>query len=328
MTLAFEKRGRQEAIDTFRPFAPSTDSEPQSQLEANLRENSISDIDLGMSPTSFQELSDQYATCIEYHRRWLNFTAGNFNKDGDPEDGHVRKNKESNSAGMQTKDPKNVYHFNNNLVEWWLDEGKYVSERAPREFVEFMENGIELHRNLTKSAFNNIVTPLGESYKNMPDFYFPGGSTIGNVTLRMVIYDAYKLYNDKGELIVEQGGQVAKPHFDRGGLTTQIYSSAPGFWIQPQPKTGKRRPTDPKLEPEYGYGKSQVFPGIEHRIVYGSQDNITALYHGVDRIFDESLTEGPRRTAAIGFIDSPIYDLGITSRDTQPDRVDRENLNI
>ncbi|RYX78750.1 hypothetical protein EON76_03475 [bacterium] len=323
---SYNKFDRQHAVDTFRDGAPTIDDAPTSELEANLRRSGISEINLGMSPTGFQELSDQYAVCIEQHRRWLNFTAGNFDADDVPEDGHVRKNKESNAAKMQTKDPKNLFQFNNDVTDWWLDEGRYVSERGPNEFAEFMENGIQMHYDTIARARDLVIAPLAESYRGMNNLYFK--KELGNVTLRVIRYDAYRLYDQDGNLVVEQGAQVAKPHFDRGGMTMQMYSSAAGFWIQPHPVSGRRKPTDPIIKPEFGLGKSQVFPGIAHKVIYGSHDPINPLFHGVDRIFDESLTEMPARTSVIGFIDPTHHDLGITSLDTQPDRVDRENLNI
>lgn len=326
MVRSYNTFDRQHAIDTYGSGAPTIDDEPASQLEANLRSNGISEIDLGMSLTGFQELSDQYGVCIEEHRRWLNFTAGNFDAHGVPEDGHVRKNKDSNKAGMQIKDPKNLIHFNNDITDWWVEEGRYVSERGPKDFSEFMEHGIQMHHDAAARARELVIAPLAENYKGMNDLYFM--KKIGNVTVRVIRYDPYQLYDQEGNLIVEQGAQVAKPHFDKGGMTIQMYSSADGFWIQPHPASGKRRATDPILKPEFGIGKSQVFPGFAHQAVYSSRDLIKPLFHGVDRIFDESRSEMEARTSVITFIDPLYHDLGITSLDTQPDRVDRENLNI
>jgi hypothetical protein len=328
MTLAYERLGksRQDAIDDFRQFAPKADSEPTSQLEANLRQNGIAPVELPTEPEAFQQLSDQYGVCIEEHPRWLNFTAGSPDKEGVPEDGHVRKNLKNNDAGMQIQDPKNLFHFNNDLLSWWLAEGRYASGRGPQEFQEFMEHGFDLHSSLV-SAAKNLVETLDASYGKMSELYFPGA--LSNVTFRLLRYDGYDIFNEDGKMIVNQGEQVAKPHYDRGGMTIQAYSSAPGFRIQPEPADGsKRKPSHPWFEPEHGEGKSQVFFGIEHRVIYGSSDPIKALHHKVDRIFDESSIYMPPRTAAIAFIDAPLYDVGITSQDTQPDRVDQDNLKI
>lgn len=323
MTLSLERLGtRNEAVERYRPYASTPDSEPKSELEAKLRETGITDTGLPIEPDAFQNLSDKYGELIASKLRWLNFTAGNFDEDGVPEDGHVRKEKKHNSSGMQIVDPKNLFHFNNDLIDWWEQEGRSEASGAPKLFHEFMRDGIDLHGQLVQSA-KNLVAVLDESYPGMSEFYFPG--ELSNVTFRLLRYDGYDLYNPSGKLIVEENSSVAKPHFDRGGMTIQAYSSAPGFWYQ---KFDERGPGKQKYHPEYGEGKSQVFFGVQHRIVYGSKDVINDTYHGVDKIVDLSLDRMPVRTAAIAFIDTPIYDLSITSRDTQPDRTDTENLNI
>ena len=83
------------------------------------------------------------------------------------------------------------------------------------------------------------------------------------------------------------------------------------------------------MYPQYREGQSQIFFGAGFRAIYGSRNNpIKPLYHGVDRIFDESLDYIPARTAAILFTDAPLIDIDIKGFETQPERLDRENLNI
>jgi hypothetical protein len=320
MTLAYERLGRDAAIEQLRPFAPQADSAPNSELEARLRQDGIAGINLDISDGAFQELSDQYALCIDEHGEWLDWTAGRFDKDGVPKDGHVRKDLEMNSAGMQIKDPKNLFHFNNNLRQRWQDR----SLPGSHEFRTFMDSGFEIQDALVAAA-RNLVTILDESYPGMRDFYFP--RELSETTFRLLRYDGYSTRDAEGNLIVEQNAQVAKPHYDRGGMTIQAYASAPGFWRQKEGEHGERYP---KYFPPHGLGQAQVFMGAEHRQVYGSRDLIKPLYHGVVRVLDEKevVDYMPPRTAEILFIDTPIFDMGITSRHTQPERVDQNNLNV
>ena len=323
MTLSIEGLGtRHDAVEALRPFAPSAESEPKSELEAVLRAKVIADVMLGIDDDAFQDLSDKYGTLVDQADGWIDTTAHNFDKDGVPEDGHIRKELKFNDAGMQISDPKNLFHFNNDLIAWWNQAGRRDSKAAPKLLHEFMRDGIDLHGQLVSSA-RNLLGVLDESYPGMKDFYFPG--ELSHVTFRLLRYDGYDLYDENGKLVVEENAQVAKPHFDRGGVTLQAYSSAPGFWYQ---DFHNRGPGRPKFYPEHGPGKSQMFFGVQHRVAYGSKDNINDLYHGVDKIFDTSEQRMPVRTAAIAFIDTPTYDLSITSLDTQPDRADTENLNI
>lgn len=328
MSRAFEgMRNRQEAQEYFRETAPGGGDAPTSELEAALRTRGIATVDLGLDPSTFQDLSDQYAVCIDEHPEPLDQTAGGFDIEGVPEDGHVRKEIQFNGAGMQISDPKSLFHFNNSVVE--KVQATDMLNGAPRDFREFMTHGIDLHRTLAQRA-RSLVEILDASYGRMGELYFPEGHDLGKVTLRLLRYDGYPLFDESGKLIAKNGEQVAKGHYDRGGLTIQAYASAPGFWIHPEPKGGKRKPTTDadKIYPPHGIGKSQLFAGAGHRMIYGSNDNIRSLYHGVDRIIDEEAQDGymPPRTAAITFVEMPRVDLGLTAKDTQPDRIDRDRL--
>lgn len=329
------KMNKLEAQAYFRETAPKFDettgswSEATSELEEELRKSSIAAIDLGLNPDAFQELSDQYGTCVEQYGEHINMTAGSFDVEGVPEDGHVRKNVAFNLAGMQITDPKELFHFNNTLRARW-ETGEFRTPKAPSKFREFMDNGFDLHEQLVHQA-KSVVETLDESYGGrMSELYFPTGHPLGNVTFRLLRYDGYSIYDESGRQIALDGDQVAKPHYDRGGMTIQAYSSAPGFWVQPEPsdRNVKRKPTDPIIFPPHGSGQSQVFFGKEHHMIYGKEDAIQNLHHGVDRVVDGAAIDGlmPVRTAAIAFVDSPVVDLHVTSKDTQPDRVDQDKL--
>lgn len=319
MAGELQKMSREQAVQEFGSLGPAADSQPTSDLEVQLRARGIAEVQLPIDKHAFQALSDQYGVCIDEHEQWLSWTAGTFNVEGVPEDGHVRKELGFNPAGMQISDPKNLFHFNPALSERWVESSKLP---MPREFVDFMDHGFDLHGQLTKSA-KNLIDVLKPSYKRLDKFFFPG--EIAMTTFRLLRYDGYATHDENGKLVVEQNAQVAKPHYDRGGMTIQAYSSAPGFWMQTE---GERGPEYDKIKVPHGEGKSQMFFASGFRAVYGSKSPIKPLYHGVDRFFDEGAEYIPARTAAILFVDPPLVDLRIKSTDTQPDRADQENLNV
>ncbi len=167
------------------------------------------------------------------------------------------------------------------------------------------------------------VNILRKSYVGIDELFFP--NRMASTTLRLLRYDGYQTHNEEGEPIVENGAQVAKAHYDRGGMTIQSYSSAPGFWIRPK---GANIRNYKKVHPPYGENQSQLFFGEGFRAVYGTRTPLLPLYHGVDRIFDENENHVPSRTAAILFVDAPLVDFGVTSVETQPERADKENLSV
>lgn len=302
---------RKQAIESFRPGVPTLDSEPKSDLERDLRAKGIAQVALAIHTNEFQDLSDQYAVCIDEHEELLRWTAGRFDANGIPEDGHVSKNIKFNPAGMQIVDPKSLFHFNNNLWEKWSNTPKLY---MPEDFRRFMDDGFALRQELTRTA-KNLINVLNDSFTTMNELHFPGG--LCETTLRLLRYDGYATRDDSGKLIVEQNARVAKAHNDRGCMTIQAYSSAPGFWCK---TPGKHHPRYKKIYPSYGEGQSQMFFGAGFRAIYGSRNNpIKPLYHGVDRIFDESLDYIPPRTAAILFTDAPLVDIAIKSNETQPE---------
>lgn len=319
MAGEFQKISRAQAMEEFGSLGPKNDSAPTSHLEAQLRADGIAEIQLPIDKDAFQALSDQYGVCIEEHEQWLNWTAGTFDKNGVPEDGHVRKELGFNVSGMQISDPKNLFHFNPDLSKRWANAS---TGTMPAEFKDFMDHGFELHSELTKSA-KNLIESLKPSYRRIDELFFPGELAV--TTFRLLRYDGYATHDKDGNLVVEQNAQVAKPHYDRGGMTIQAYSSAPGFWRQLE---GRHGVDYPKYYPPHGLGKSQMFFGAGFRAVYGSNSPIKPLYHGVDRIFDEGADYVPARTAAIMFVDTPLVDLRMNGLETQPERVDKENLNV
>lgn len=319
------KLNRQQAQEKFQPGAPGIDAQPKNELEGQLFKDGIARVELSIDKAAFQQLSDQYDVCHEEHRRWLDWTSGSFDAHGIPEDGHVRKELKFNSAGMQIADPKMLFHFNDTLESRWVEE-KRRGKIIPVEFMDFMEHGRELRHKTTQAAID--IALRIESYDGLDELLFPKVSSrqrLSSTTLRLLRYDSYRTRDDDGNLIVEQDAQVAKAHYDRGGMTIQAYASAPGFWMQPE---GARGAKYQKYYPPHGEGQSQVFFGAGYRAVYGTKTPISPLYHGVDRIFDESQDHVPVRTAAILFVDPPLVDLKMKSHETQPERIDKHNLNV
>jgi hypothetical protein len=317
MSGELQKLTRQEAIKKFRPGVPSLDSEPKSDLERDLRTLGIAQVALSTNKLEFQVLSDQYGHCIDEYEDALNLTVGSFDKKGVPEDGHLSKTIDFNPSGMQIADPKSLFHFNNSLLKRLPELPK---RKIPRPVREFLDYGFHLRDEVTISAMNLIYALNEESYVGIKELYCPEGLT--DATLRLLRYDPYPTRDDTGKLIVEQNAQVAKPHYDRGGLTIQAYASAQGFWCKSPGLHGEK---NEKIYPPYGEGQSQAFFGAGFRAIYGSRNNpIKPLYHGVDRRFDESLDYIPTRTAAILFTDAPLVEMDMKGYEMQ--RVDKENL--
>ena len=326
MTVGFEgKMNIEEARALFRQSVPPLDSEPKSDVSAQLRRNGIADVHVNLETDEYAQHHALYKLCIEEHPEWLQWTQGTFNAKGEPEDGHVRKEVDFNSAGMQTVDPKFVMHHNHALQQRFDADPR----KKPAEFVEFMELGEHIKRQLFVSAKNNIEL-LDEEYPGLVDAVFPNGKDWG-VTLRTVIYDPYKTRNDEGKLIVADGLEIAKEHFDRGTFTIQANTSAPGFWYQPYGKTGAKFE---RIVPQNYRTQPQLFAGAAFRSIFGSKNNpIKPLFHGVQRILPrdengEIVDFVDERTVTIGFFNTPFIDTGVTSRDTQPHRTDAENLDI
>lgn len=324
MTRSFEKMSREEAIDIYRPLGPGINSEPQSELERQLREYGIADVSSVIQTREYQEMSEQYSVCIEEHPEWLGRTAGSFDDKGIPEDGHVRKEIGHNAGGMQVSDPKSLFQFNDNLWAWW----KNSSAGTPEEFRNFMDRGFHLKDSLEVIG-RGLIGQLDQSYQGMNELYFP--RQLGAVTLRFVVYDPYKIIDEDGNLITKNSELVAKPHYDRGGATLQILASEAGLYTLAE---GEDKLNDNRSYPPYGTDQSQFFMGEGHRLLYGEADinPIQPLFHGVERILpvvDGQIVERAKsRYSAISFYDYPDVDMKITSKDTQPQRTDIENLDI
>jgi hypothetical protein len=146
------------------------------------------------------------------------------------------------------------------------------------------------------------INDLENTHPNISDLYFPNNDSFS--FLRLLRYDGYEPHSKLAE--------VAKPHYDIGGLTIQAYADAPGFWAAKDGVHGDRKFYN--TNPHEAY----TFLGKGHEKIYGPEDIFQPLWHGVDRIISAGVTWVPERTAVILFVDAPEVDYHIRQDDTLP----------
>lgn len=166
---------------------------------------------------------------------------------------------------------------------------------------DFLADGFEIQDALIGLA-KNTIKDMENTHPNISKLYFPNNDSFS--FLRLLRYDGYQPEKNMGE--------VAKPHFDIGGVTMQAYANAPGFWAAKNGVNGQRRHYDTKPNEAY------TFLGKGHEKVYGSFDKLKPLWHGVDRIIPAGVTYVTERTAVILFVDAPEVDYHVKSSDTLP----------
>ena len=172
---------------------------------------------------------------------------------------------------------------------------------GPKVLRDFLEDGFEIHDAMIGVA-KQTVAELENTHPNMSQLYFPNNESFS--FLRLLRYDGYEPYEGMGE--------VAKPHYDIGGVTIQAYADAPGFWAAKDGIDGERRHFDTAP------GQAFAFLGKGHEKVYGKDDSMQPLWHGVDRIIPAGVTFVPERTAVILFLDAPEVDYHVRKSDTLP----------
>lgn len=268
---------------------------PTEQLLENM---GIAAIEMPLSSDDFQRLSHGMAVCIE---ECPDLLAETFYK-ADPryggEVGYVRKEKKFDArTGLQTDDPKHYFHF----MERSRDNWRNTFAKGPKVMRDFLEDGFEIHDAMIGVA-KRTVTELENTHSNMSQLYFPNNDSFS--FLRLLRYDGYEPYEGMGE--------VAKPHFDIGGVTIQAYADAPGFWAAPDGIDGSRYHFDTEEH------RAWTFLGKGHEKVYGKDDAMKPLWHGVDRIIPAGVTFVPERTAVILFLDAPEVDYHVRKSDTLP----------
>lgn len=302
------KMSRQAAIDRFRSGRPSMDSEPANDFERQLRDRSVGLVTLGVSKDDFAYFHNLFDVVLEEHREALAWTRGHFNKDGVPEDGHVRKELKFNDDNQQISDPKDIFHFNNALLAKYAAVNKH---KMPKEFAEFMDTGFNLWHELGTTTIRSVAL-LGESYKGIESILMENGIT--SYTMREIRYD-----KDDPAL---PPYYRAKEHVDRGFATLQADETSSGLWMKLPGQTGDGYPP---IAVPHDDGYSRLFFGVGMNVIYGPGEHpISPMTHGV---YGPQPGDGTRNSTIL-FDDPPFYDLDITSLDTQPHRKDTDALNV
>lgn len=270
----------------------------RSELEKQLEGFGIAAIEMPLSSDDFQRLSYGLNVCINECPEELKTTFYKADTRYGGEVGYVRKEKKFDKRnGLQTDDPKHYFHFMERSRDHWRN--KFA--KGPKVLRDFLEDGFEIHDAMIGVA-KKTVSEMESSHPNISQLYFPNDDSF--TFLRLLRYDGYEPY--------ERMAEVAKPHFDIGGVTIQAYADAPGFWAAPE-SIGRT-----KCHFNTDEHKAWTFLGKGHEKVYGADDTMKPLWHGVDRNMDVGVTFVPERTAVILFVDAPEVDYHIRSSDTLP----------
>lgn len=284
---AFEHYGLRNNIETSK-----------SELEKELESSGIAAIEMPLSAEDFQRLSAGMAVCIEECPELLSETFYKADPRYGGEVGYVRKEKKVDQrSGLQTDDPKHYFHFMEHSRGHWRSKFAH----GPKVLRDFLEDGFEIHDAMISLA-KTTVSDMENTHPNISQLYFPNNDSFS--FLRLLRYDGYEPYEGMGE--------VAKPHFDIGGVTIQAYADAPGFWAAKDGVHGERAYFDTSEHQAY------AFLGKGHEKVYGTNDSLQPLWHGVDRIVPTGVSFIPERTAVILFLDSPEVDYHVKKTDTLP----------
>jgi len=269
-----------------------------SEIEQALAEAGIAAIEMPLSANDFKRLSEGFAAVIEECPDYLATTGVKIDERYGSQAGYTRKESKIDSkTGLQLDDPKSYFHFNEGVRNSWRE--KFAN--GPKVLRDFLEDGFEIHDSLIGVA-KRTIDELEPGHPNMSKLYFPNNESFS--FLRLLRYDGYQPRSGMGE--------VAKPHYDIGGVTIQAYADAPGFWAAKDGTSGDRKHYDTNENQAY------TFLGKGHEKVYGSGDNLRPLWHGVDRIIPAGVTWVPERTAAILFVDAPEVDYHVRASDTLP----------
>lgn len=275
----------------------STYGDGLSEFGRELAEHGIAAIEMPLSSEDFKRLSEGFAVCINECPELLKSTNRTIDRRYGSEVGYTRKDKKIDTrSGLQAADPKNYFHFSESVRSQWRSE----LETGPKILRDFLEDGYEIHDALLGVAKKNI-SYLEPSHPNISNLYFPEDSFS---FLRLLRYDAYEHTDNLGD--------VAKPHYDIGGVTIQAYADASGFWAAKDGVDGERAHYDTKENEAY------VFLGKGHEKIYGPDDDLQPLWHGVDRVIKTGVTFVPERTAVILFVDAPEVDYHVKQSDTLP----------
>lgn len=272
--------------------------EPQSEIERALYGAEIAAIEMPLKPDDFQRLSHGFDVALSEFPDLMKETFCKFDTRYGSEAGYTRKRARVNaSTGLQESDPKDYFHFTESMRSYWREQ----FANGPKVLRDFLEDGFEIHDGLITVA-RNVVTAQESTHPHMSQLYFPDDSSFS--FLRLLRYGGYPA----GEL----KGEVAKPHYDIAGVTIQAYADMPGFWGAKDGVGGQ------KVYHNTNPGEAYTFLGKGHEKIYGKDDMLRPLWHGVDRIVPAGVTYVPERTAVILFLDAPKVDYHVKPTDTLP----------
>lgn len=274
------------------------DTEPLSDFEQALRQTGIASIEIPLTDSDFQRFSQEFAVCIDECPELLKTTLQTIDTRYGSEVGYVRKEKKVNkSTRKQIDDPKNYFHFNEAVQQEWQDRFR----TGPKILRDFIRDGFQIQDSLVTVA-KKAVAELEAIHPNISRLYFPQGTH--GTYLRLVRYDGY---------VPDQSlGEVAKPHYDISDMTIQVYADTSGFWGAHESEDGIRQHYDTTD------GQAYAFMGKGHEKVYGRDDPLRPLWHGVDRVIPAGALWVPERTAVILFVDAPEVDHQMSREDTLP----------
>jgi hypothetical protein len=269
-----------------------------SEVGKELAEHGIVAIEMPLSSDDFRHLSEGFAVCLDECPELLRTTTRTIDSRYGSEVGYTRKEKKLDQrTGLQVGDPKNYFHFSESIRPEWRE----TFRNGPQVLRDFLEDGFEIHDALLSVA-KEQTAELETSHPNMPKLYFPNDDSFS--FLRLLRYDGYEPH--------ENMGMVAKPHYDIAGVTIQAYADAPGFWKSTEGVSGEKEFRDTNEHEAY------MFLGKGHEKVYGKDDVLKPLWHGVDRVIPAGVTFVPERTAVILFVDAPEVDYHMRESDTIP----------
>lgn len=280
-------------------YGLSTDYEGyKSGVELQLeREVGIAAIEMPLSSEDFQRLSQGMGVCIEECPNLLADTFYEADSRYGGEVGYVRKEKKTDQlTGLQTEDPKHYFHFLEKARPHWRER----FANGPKILRDFLEDGYEIHDAMISVA-KRTISNMEATHPNISQLYFPDKESF--TFLRLLRYDGYEPEENMSE--------VAKPHFDIGGVTIQGFADAPGFW-------GASGVHGDRYHFDTVEGMAYSFLGKGHEKIYGPDDAMKPLWHGVDRIIPAGVTFVPERTAVILFVDAPEVDYHVKKSDTLP----------
>ena len=252
----------------------------------------VAEIPMPISEGDFKRLIDAYEVGIAEVPEQLAQTFHTVDAQFGHEAGHVRK--EAKFEGdVQVQDGKNIFHFNEYARRRWQQQFTKPSVGLK----EFLEVGYGVHDAVSAVA-RQAISELEETHPGIMHAFYPG-SVLPHSYLRIASYD-----------VPAPGSnfELAKPHFDIGGITLQAFADTDGFW-------GLAPDTDERIDYPSHPGMAHLFAGAGFQNLYEGIDTpIRPLLHGVRAVGDLV----SKRHAIILFIDTPLIDPQVQPSQTLP----------